>query len=306
MVQHTIKFKKIERVEIMKVGFEEKTYESWFNVELASTYPIFFPPGQVCEGYLGFDAAFFLDPTINKNFQDFQLPEGVYLKSFFRRFSYLLPRKIRTNCFFQYKRPEYLTETNANEWSYWEEPYFRYGIDTNQQGILEALHTRLNNQALVLYASPAAKNINELWLFYQKKELIQNSNFTEAHKLNSHHINTYTKGGTHNQAFSESEKIETLSFDEYLKFIQAENVGTINFFDNAIKVANVVEQIMSENEVFGRVFREMMELFDRNNEILHDIANIELRKSLYIMNQFNLLTNIQWCCVCEERNTSSN
>lgn len=298
----------------MKVGFEEKTYESWLNVELARTYPIFFPPGQVCEGSLGFDAAFFLDPTKNNNFQGFPLPQGVNLRTHVENnLAYYpnlplrsIPLSIKANCFFQYKRPEYLTKTNAKEWSCWNNPYFRYRIDTNQQGILQALHTRLNNQALVLYTSPAAKDINELGLFYQKKKLIQNSNFTEAHKLNNHHINTYITGGTHNQAFSEPEKIETLNFDEYLKFIQAENVGTINFSDNAIKVANVVEQIMSENEVFGRVFREMMELFDRNNEILHDIANIELRKSLYIMNQFNSLTNIQWCCVCEERNTSSN
>ena len=41
----------------MKVHFEEKTYESYFNNELDSKSLIYFPPGQVLEGLLGFDAA---------------------------------------------------------------------------------------------------------------------------------------------------------------------------------------------------------------------------------------------------------
>lgn len=41
----------------MKVNFEEKTYESYFNIELSNRSDIFFPPGQSLEGLLGFDSS---------------------------------------------------------------------------------------------------------------------------------------------------------------------------------------------------------------------------------------------------------
>ena len=41
----------------MRSNYEEKTFESYFNIELDRKSSCFFPLGQVQEGVLGFDAS---------------------------------------------------------------------------------------------------------------------------------------------------------------------------------------------------------------------------------------------------------
>src|SRR5690554_2812919 len=112
----------------MKVDFEEKTYESYFNNELDSKSSVYFPPGQVLEGLLGFDAASNsknrqLWRTLGYPFWLFPHFSGVNLLDIARELEQELERfinkipNIKTNILLQYKRPEYITTANGKEWS---------------------------------------------------------------------------------------------------------------------------------------------------------------------------------------------
>ena len=48
----------------MKLPFEEKTYEAYFGQELGRLTNITYSPGQVAEGYLGFDGAAYLSAAL--------------------------------------------------------------------------------------------------------------------------------------------------------------------------------------------------------------------------------------------------
>jgi len=50
----------------------------------------------------------------------------------------------------------------SKEWKHWNQPYFRYGIYPKQQILLNTINSRLGNKILIVYASPAARDINEL------------------------------------------------------------------------------------------------------------------------------------------------
>lgn len=150
----------------MNAEFEEKTYEIYFNIELAKQYPIFFPPGQVCEGQLGFDAAFYI---ASATFHSYPLRGKNYLNKLPCQIQNL-PKQMKANCFFQYKRPIFLTNSKAKEWMYWRRPYFRYKICNRQQKLLENIKAKLNN-SLVLYASPATVSMDELFCFYENSKI---------------------------------------------------------------------------------------------------------------------------------------
>ncbi|MDK4564736.1 hypothetical protein QG053_06715 [Kingella kingae] len=287
----------------MKPEFEEKVYESWFNAELSKIYPIFFSPGQVCENELGFDAAFYIQhPTFHG------LPIS---RSSWNLVTLFAPKNnlpnIKVNCFFQYKRPHEITTKTGKEWNSWNESYFRYEIDKHQQQLLEKLNNLLNGQALILYASPKTIKMEELYKLYSDAKLVEESHFTEAIKLINHHVNTYTRTSRQHKAFSESELIENLDFQQYLDLFflnKAERNESNNFSDNAIKVAKIIQNIMSESEKYKNIFPEIIKKIElkkidrdrREFEFSDNSYNYELLRSLYTMNQFKLLTGIQWCC----------
>lgn len=113
----------------MKATFEEKTYESYFNSELDRNSDIYYPPGQVLEGSLGFDASalsrnrriwrslgypFWLQPHF----------KGVSLREIADEMEDILNIELddiptmKANILFQYKRPEYITSALGKEWSH--------------------------------------------------------------------------------------------------------------------------------------------------------------------------------------------
>lgn len=280
----------------MKAEFEEKVYESWFNSELAKIYPIYFPPGQVCENSLGFDAAFSINTSV---FRNYSLAKVYWdLRLLFRNINEL--PGIKVNCFFQYKRPDYVTNANGGEWNAWEKPYYRYEVSLHQQQILENLNRRLNNKALILYAAPVTIKIRELFDFHLNSRIIQNSNFTEVNKLTNHHVNTYIANGSFNKAFSEPEEFKSINFYEY--FYSKSDFEQTNFIENTIYIANTIKDIMFEDEIFGFIFQDIINKHEQYIESIflsdriYSYEHIQLIKSLHIMQQFKLLTGIQWCC----------
>src|SRR5258705_611300 len=136
----------------MTANFEEKSYEQFFNSELDSKTSVYFPLGQVQEGFLGFDVNAMsrnrrLWRLLGHPFWFFPDFPGVQLREiademerFLRVHINELPR-MKTNLLFQYKRPEYIKSALGTEWKHWKNPYYRYDIYMPQQNLLSHIST---------------------------------------------------------------------------------------------------------------------------------------------------------------------
>ncbi|MFB9886917.1 hypothetical protein [Balneatrix alpica] len=276
----------------MKVDFEEKTYESYFNNELDSKSSVYFPPGQVLEGLLGFDAA------SNSNNRDLWRKLG-YPFWFFPHFAGVslldiaheleqeldhfidkIPN-IKANIFLQYKRPEYITTSNGKEWHHWQAEYFRYHIYTSQHQILSKIDQSFGDKALVLYASPAIKSMSELVSLKKNREIINNSNFQKSSKLNNHSKNTYTQAGTHSIACSKPEMLENIDLVSELRRIEAtHDMKNKQFITHT-------SQVITNNMESSKVFRELMAEYKEYKEY-------SLIYAFLTMKVFREITGVQW------------
>lgn len=279
----------------MKVNFEEKTYENYFNTELDGKTDIYFPLGQVQEGNLGFDSSAF---STNRELwrylgHPFMFYPGIELREIANEMECLLKVVIddiptmKCNLLFQYKKPKYITKASGKEWLHWNQPYFRYDIYQKQQELLMQIHNALGTKALIIYASPAIQNVNELVKVKLKKELIKNSNFKKVSELNTHHRNTYTNSGTHSIACSEPEQFENFDLisllNNYNENYEKENSNG----DFVINFSNTVDSIINENEYFSESY----------NLLKESIAEYKQKKLIYSflkMKIFKELTGTQW------------
>lgn len=278
----------------MKVHYEEKTYESYFNNELSIRSEIYFPPGQVLEGILGFDAAAYSKNRklwrilgypfwFYPNFSGVNIEKvAIYLENALGDVINSIPA-IKTNLLFQYKRPEYITTANGKEWNHWNEPYFRYNIYKEQQDILEKIEKKFGSQALVLYASPAIKDLTELIKLKKRKKIIESSNFKKPQELSAHNRNTYLKSGMYSIACSEPEKINNLDLMTYMENIEFTNVEPHQLI---VKFAKYSSQLL-ENSIFQREYLELSSEYD-------SLREFELLHSHMVMKSFREITGIQW------------
>ncbi|WP_440117687.1 hypothetical protein [Paenibacillus sp. QZ-Y1] len=287
----------------MRATFEEKTYENYFNTELGKMTQIYFPLGQVSEGKLGFDSSaysrnIFLWRNLpyrsffRRNYKGATLREMADMMESYLQVEIKNVPDMKTNLLFQYKKPEYISSKNGKEWNLWGSEYYRYDIDPNQQTLLMNMHTSFKNEVLILYASPALKDVNELVKAYKKKKIIKKSNFTEVHKLNNHHRNTYLKEGKISIACSEPENIENTSLLDLIRKKQEDEESINRRFniDNEEFIVNFVKRMVSviqEDKIYKSSFREL-------TEELKEIQEYRLTYSLMNMNVINNLTGLQW------------
>ena len=263
----------------MRCEFEEKTYEQYHNMELVGKSKIFFPPGQKQESILGFDSALF---SKNKNFWKLwrriswwrdllwpfwpQVPVGVYLDDiFWEDFREVIDKEIglkfRFNIFIQYKRPEYMKSNRAKEFVYWRCPYYRYDIDIHQQKILRQIEQRFNEQVIVVYASPAFHTIKQLFDYFCKGKLIENSNYVKPSTLDSHQRWTYTNSGTEGLAFSEPERKESIKLMSYINFVK-EKIREFKIESNSqfiSKTSSLLVESIRNTEYISKAFDRIVE-----------------------------------------------
>lgn len=276
----------------MKIDFEEKTYESYFNNELDSKSSIYFPPGQVLEGLLGFDAASHsnnrgLWRKLGFPFWFFPHFPGVSLLDIASELEQKLDHffnkipDIKTNILLQYKRPEYITTANGKEWHHWQTEYYRYHVYTAQHEILSKIDQSFGDKALVLYASPAIYSLTELVNLKKKRKIIDNSNFQKSSKLNNHSKNTYIRAGTHSIACSEPEKLENIDLISELQRIEAtHDMQNKQFILNTSKV-------ISNNMESSKAFSELMAEYSEYKEF-------SFIYSFLTMKVFREITGVQW------------
>ena len=279
----------------MRTNYEEKTYESYFNSELDRFSNIYFPIGQVQEGFLGFDSS--ADSSDNRLWRRMGFPflyPGIRLREITREIERYIEISvdelppIRANLLFQYKKPAFMLSSKSREWDYWNEPYYRYSIYQRQQILLDRINSHFEDKVLILYASPAIRNINELVEIKIQGRIISSSNFTRAADLNGHFTNTYIKSGTYSQAFSKPKRIENVNILSELESIKVnENERNENNRRIIIEFARYVSSVMAEDINFQTAF----ELLDGEK---YYFRRNELVESFVKMSIFKQLTGIQW------------
>lgn len=283
----------------MDAEFEEKTYENYFNAELNNRSKVFFPLGQVQEGFLGFDSS--ADTRNRKLWRSLGFPFwffphflGVELREIAGEIEEHLgvileniPR-LRANILFQYKRPEYISVSLGKEWDQWEQPYYRYDIYQKQQNLLDQISKTFNNKILIVYASPTAWKMDELVNLKIERKIIDTSNFKKASVLNGHERNTYIKSGTYSIACSEPVRSENLNLMAELGELEdAEINESENNQQFIIRFANRISSIVREDQNYSDSFTKLME----NSS---NYYRYELIYSFLTMSVFKQLTGIQW------------
>lgn len=282
----------------MQPRYEEKTFESYFNTELDRRTSIYFPFGQVQEGGIGADAAgYSRSHWLWWRFgypYFFRIPfNGADLREVAEEMEGHLGREIKNipsmkaNLLFQYKRPELITTKRGSEWTNWNQKYFRYDIYQEQQALLAHLASRFGGQALVLYASPALADINDLVDAKKHGCLIENTNFRLASELTGHHRNTYIKAGTYSIACSEPERFE--QFDLLARLEQLESIQSVENSELVVQFAKGVRTAATENAFLGKAYQSELEVYTEAG-----IEEYPLLFSMISMSVFRELSGAQW------------
>jgi hypothetical protein len=202
--------------------FEEKEYEFPLYRQLQQTHRELWPPGQVLEDYLGFDAALWLnDPYIWRLYGRRHPLRGLSPYHFAwpllpATHRHRLPR-FRTNCFVQVKRsevgtrlPKRLSPLGTRR------PYFRFSLTTDQQKTLEAAARRASGKALFIYAAPVFAKSKDLFLHMGAGTMVQNSTFPEVLSLKGHGAWYYNEPGAHGVRNPDFEPIRLPTLGDHL------------------------------------------------------------------------------------------
>jgi len=281
----------------MRAKFEEKTYENYFNSELARQTDIYFPLGQVQEGSLGFDSSALttnrrLWRRLGHPFWFYPSFAGLELREIADEMEHFLGvtldniPNIKTNLLFQYKKPTFITIPLGREWTHWNEPYYRYDIYKEQQDLLMHIDNQFGTKVFIVYASPALHDVNELVTAHLDRKIINISNFRKASELNIHHRNTYIQSGTFSIACSEPEKIENFDLIRTIENINNNKVDETNRAA-IINFKNQIVAVMSENKYYSNSFKKLNEQYSK-------IKKFELFYSHLVLSNFRQLTGTQW------------
>lgn len=272
--------------------FEEKTYEHYLISELVGNRLLFFPPGQCLEGILGFDVAL---RTTNRSFWRnffglFNYPPGITLS---REWWQELEAKIeyfpkfKFNCFIQAKRPDYMTRSTSAEYSSWNMPYFRYNTFISQQKALEFLAQKTSGKSIVTYACPAFHKYKELYGFKKGELLVQNSNFCEVIKLNSHNRYSFANPGNKGIAHSDPEPVESMPFEQSLNELGNQEPTR----SNVTFLAGTAELTHSAAEQLGTLYEPYSFIERTLSEAVTEMG--PLAKSLARISSFLLVCNVK-------------
>lgn len=289
----------------MQPKYEEKTFESYFNSELDRKASVYFPFGQVQEGGIGADASALLrNRRLWRRFgyrYFFKIPySGTELSDIAAEMEQHLGIEInniprmKANVLFQYKRPELITSSRGAEWAHWNKKYFRYNIYQKQQELLAHIAVKFGNEALVLYASPALEDVNDLVSAKRRGTIIKDTNFRPALDLTGHHKNTYIKAGTYSIACSEPERLE--QFELLARLDGLENNKFNNNEETIVKFATGVRRAVMENEDLRKAYTSELSVY-----IEAGVQNFPLVFAMVSMSIFREISGVQWVIAINAR-----
>lgn len=283
----------------MRAEFEEKTYEQHLTSELVHSRRLFYAPGQVLEGLVGFDAAIHTsNHAFWKNFPHmyqwwhrifFKYPPGEQLRpEWWKELEQEVEHfpKFKFNCFIQAKRPDHMVRSGTAEYKSWGKPYFRYDTFSSQQRALEALARRTMGKGIVVYACPAFHTSQKLWAAVRSGELVHQSNFCEIIKLSGHSRYSFVSAGSSGIAHSEPVPVESASFEHALDMLENQEPAQSNLeflAETAESIENAIKDIEGE-------FYETYSLISRS---LFRGADKGLARSLASIYAFQFICNVR-------------
>jgi hypothetical protein len=294
--------------------FEEKEYETKMNFELVFSHDMIYPPGQVKEHILGFDAglfshhpklwAFFPTLLAAVPFPPYIMgPNGIALSpAYWSALNQSIDHfpAMNFNVFLQYKRPKQIGSASAAEWRLWNTPYFRLPIQADQQTALEKLDAIAGNDALVSYASPCFTTYEDLWKLASTGALTANSNFARPSKVSGHKAYTYTVAGAAGIAHSDPRPIVGESFEERLRNFRERHTETDRFGDDGNenrlfikRTAKQVEEAATESPLsalFAGLSRRLADEEGGQREGGYPEIGVAFRRILL----FCTIANVSW------------
>lgn len=286
--------------------FEEKEYEQPLNFELLfDPRNLIWTPGQVFEEHFGIDAALFTDdPRFWILFGYPDVLQGVILNNFSWGYIWKKTRNRRqlptfkTNLLLQTKRPEHRLGVNATYAKHGiKGQYWQFKITPHQQEALEKLHKRINNRALICYASAAFHTHSDLFNYTSNRSLVDNSTFVQSHRLSNHSKWVYDEAGAFGLACSKIEKIDKFDFWSLLVDYSAQNNYKEDILNNLLQLEKAVLSAIDDLTQTNPLRNE----FVRRNKIIdNSIANyLEIRNSSALraflnFKSFCKLSNIEW------------
>jgi hypothetical protein len=209
----------------MKVKFKEKTYETFFQSEVARLTNVSFAPDQTDEGLLGFDGSFFVPYSrmpglfpyvrLSRSSHFIGMPASE-IDSFGEELNDRLP-PFNLNLFVQYKRPDYMMRSNSAEWSSWSASYYRFSIEDHQQKLLEKIAAASHGRAAVVYASPAFWTNGDLFAHAKAGKIVEHSNIADVALLSGHHRFSYGAAGHFGVGHSEPENIQSEPIESFFQ-----------------------------------------------------------------------------------------
>lgn len=283
--------------------YEEKTFESYFNAELDRRSKIYFPFGQVQEGSIGADAAAFSQSRWlwERVGYPFYYPgfAGADLRAIADEMEHHLECEIRNippikaNLLFQYKRPEVITTAKGSEWEYWKQRYFRYSIYASQQDLLEHLDGQFGSKAIILYASPALTDVNDLVKTKLSGKIIEATNFCRVAQLKGHHRNTYIRAGLHSIACSEPEELPSFDLLTTLESLEGDR-NEVNI-DAVLTFISSAHRFAEDDPYLGTSYRALM--LPLREQGLEEYKLFFLHAAMRVIRE---LTGAQWLIAVDE------
>lgn len=176
--------------EAVRPEFEEKSYETAFNIELAlgqaGSALSFFAPGARLEAELQTDVIWNLAATN---------PAWAIIGLAYSRGAAIPSTKSGNvpsgmfNLFIQYKRSDALTNRAAKHWGHFGKQYYRFRFDhpSAQLSTLQRLESGCGSAAQVIYAAPHFHEIDELMAAISSGTVIRQSVIVKPSQLSTQH-----------------------------------------------------------------------------------------------------------------------
>jgi hypothetical protein len=269
-----------------KPGFEEKQYDNALQQELADGLPRCYPSAPVIEGILAYDFA--IDPGDRRIWDILGLsrPSGLVLTPDLWAGGKQQPPPDRlpsrvVSLIIQAKRAVGLNHWRAGQYDYWRGPYFRFGLDTGQQRILEGVEQRATPRAVIRYAAPAFTAWADFERHYETQNLAAMSTFVSPLRLTGHSVWTYSGPGLAGYANPEGEEIETDSSETMLE--AALEAASEPPRDHILALGQTLDELMETLRFdVPRSRRPLRRVGDRQWPTLPDGANAFVRAWLAI------------------------
>lgn len=283
----------------MHAEFEEKQYEQHLNLELLKGSNLLFPPGQMLENTVGFDAALFTaHPKFWKHFSFYykwyhrllhNAPNGISLPiELWQEIEQNIEHfpKFKFNAFIQHKRPEYMKRSDASEWASWNGSYYRYKLMSHQHDALSKIDNLIGNKGVVVYACPAFYKTSDLWNAVKDQKIIETSNFCQVSRLNGHGVFTYQKAGSYGIGHSEPENIESYSLMKRLSELSKSRASESNKA-HLLALGKQIDSVMLEASHYSQQYTAITKF------MLSELEQMEIPSALVKIDIFRFLTRTQ-------------